>query len=116
MSVTNLRFINTLILSLIFILGLTGLYGLVWPFPSILFEIHRASAWAFILLIPWKAVISIRSLKRGLDRRPDRNVMIMVSVVLSVASLVVIFFGLVWKWNLSEYYFWIVCNGFLWIF
>jgi hypothetical protein len=107
MSVTNLRFINTLILSLIFILGLTGLYGLVWPFPSILFEIHRASAWAFILLIPWKAVISIRSLKRGLDRRPDRNVMIMVSVVLSVASLVVIFFGLVWKWNLSEYYFWI---------
>jgi len=108
MSATNLRFINTLILSLISILGLTGLYGLVWPFPSIIFDIHRAAAWALILLIPWKAVISVRSLKRGLDSRPDRNVMIMVSVVLSVASLVVIFFGLLWKWNLSEYYFWIV--------
>jgi len=107
MSASNLRFINTLILSLIFILGLTGLYGLVWPFPSILFEIHRAAAWALIVLIPWKAIISLRSLKRGLDRRPDRNIMIVVSVVLSVASLVVIFFGLVWKWNLSEYYFWI---------
>jgi len=107
MSATNLRFINTLILSLIFVLGLTGLYGLVWPFPSILFEIHRASAWALIVLIPWKAVISIRSLKRGLDRCPDRNVMVVVSIVLSIASLVVIFFGLVWKWNLSEYYFWI---------
>jgi DMSO/TMAO reductase YedYZ molybdopterin-dependent catalytic subunit len=33
--------------------------------------------------------------------------MIVVSVVLSIASLVVIFFGLLWKWNLSEYYFWI---------
>lgn len=107
MSATNLRFINTLILSLIFVLGLTGLYGLVWPFPSILFDIHRAAAWALILLIPWKAVISIHSLKRGLDHRPDRNVVIVVSVVLSIASLVVIFFGLVWKWNLSEYYFWI---------
>jgi hypothetical protein len=107
MSATNLRFINTLILSLIAILGLTGLYGLVWPFPSILFEIHRAAGWALIVLIPWKVIISIRSLKRGIDRRPDRNIMILVSVVLSVASLVVIFFGLVWKWNLSEYYFWI---------
>lgn len=107
MSATNLRFINTLILSLIFVLGLTGLYGLVWPFPSILFDIHRAAAWALILLIPWKTIISVRSLKRGLDHRPDRNIMIVVSVVLSIASLVVIFFGLLWKWNLSEYYVWI---------
>jgi len=106
-SATNLRFINTLILVLISILGLTGLYGLVWPFPSILFEIHRAAGWALILLIPWKVVISLHSLKRGLDRRPDRNIMVVASIVLSVASLVVIFFGLVWKWNLSEYYFWI---------
>ena len=48
MSGTNLRFINTLILSLFVILALTGLYGLVWPFPSALFEIHRIAAWAFI--------------------------------------------------------------------
>ena len=104
MGATNLRFINTLILGLFAILGLTGLYGLVWPFPSILFEMHRAAAWALILLIPWKAIISLRSLKRGLDRRLDRNLMIVVSVVLSVATLVVIGLGLMWKWNLGEYY------------
>lgn len=104
MSGTNLRFINTLILSLITVLGLTGLYGLVWPFPSFLFEIHRVAAWALILLIPWKTIISFRSLKRGLDSRPDRNVMMAVSIVLTIASLVVIAFGLIWKWNLSEYY------------
>jgi hypothetical protein len=67
MSATDLRFINTLILSLISILGITGLCGLVWPFPSILFEIHRAAAWALILLVPWKAIISTRSLKRGTE-------------------------------------------------
>ena len=107
MSGTNLRFINTLILSLITVLGLTGLYGLVWHFPSLLFEIHRTAAWALIILIPWKTIITLRSLKRGLDSQPDRNVMVLVSVVLSIASIVVIFFGLLWKWNLSEYYFWI---------
>jgi len=104
MGATNLRFINTLILGLFAILGLSGLYGLVWPFPTLLFEIHRAAAWAFILLIPWKAFISLRSLKRGLDRRFDRNLMIAVSVVLSIATLVVIGLGLMWKWNLGEYY------------
>jgi DMSO/TMAO reductase YedYZ molybdopterin-dependent catalytic subunit len=107
MSGTNMRFINTSILVLISILGLTGLYGLVWPFPSILFEIHRTAAWGLILLIPWKVIISVRSLKRRLDPRPDRNVVIFVSLILAIATLTVIFFGLVWKWNLSEYYFWI---------
>lgn len=107
MSVSNLRFVNTLILILFTVLGLTGLYGLVWPFPAFSFKIHRIAAWAFILLIPWKVGISLGSLKRGLDRRPDRNVMIVVSVVLAIGALVVIFFGLLWKWNLSEYYYWI---------
>ncbi|HMD80647.1 MAG TPA: hypothetical protein VKE92_05020, partial [Anaerolineales bacterium] len=64
MSGTNLRFINTLILSLLLVLTLTGVYGLFFPFPSYLFEIHRIAAWALIILIPWKAIISIRSLGR----------------------------------------------------
>jgi hypothetical protein len=112
MSGTNLRFINTLILGLFAVLGLTGLYGLVWPFPPVLYEIHRGAAWAFILLIPWKAIISLRSLKRGLDRRPDRNLMILVSVVLSAATLAVIGLGLIWKWNLGPYYTWIAGYGY----
>jgi hypothetical protein len=112
MSASYLRFINMLILGLFVVLGLTGLYGLVWPFPSILFEIHRAAAWALILLIPWKAIISFRSLKRGLDRRIDRNLMVMVSVVLSIATLGVLVLGLMWKWNLGEYYTWIAGNGY----
>ncbi|RPJ50139.1 MAG: hypothetical protein EHM21_05605 [Chloroflexi bacterium] len=112
MSGTSFRFINTLILSLFVLLGLTGLYGLVWPFPSILFEIHRTAAWALILLIPWKAIISLRSLKRGLDRRLDRSLMVVVSVVLSIATLAVLALGLMWKWNLGAYYTWIAGYGY----
>ena len=112
MSATNLRFINTLVLVLFTILALTGLYGLFWPLPSILFEIHRIAAWASILLIPWKFIISWKSLKRGLDLRLDRNVMIVVSIVLSVATLGVLVLGLMWKWNLGEYYTWIASYGY----
>lgn len=106
------RFINILILILLIILGLTGLYGLVWPFPTFLFEVHRAAGLALVLLIPWKGLISIRSLRRGLDRRLDRNVLILVSVVLSVATIVVLGLGLMWALNIGEYYVWFGRYGF----
>lgn len=112
MSGTNLRFINTLILSLLLILTLTGVYGLFFPFPSFLFEIHRITGWALTLLIPWKAIISLRSLSRGIDKRIDRNVMIVISVVASIATIIIIIFGLLWKWNLGEYYLWIAGYGY----
>ena len=112
MSGTNLRFINTFILSLLLVLTLTGVYGLYFPFPAFLFEIHRIAAWALVLLIPWKAIISLRSLGRGIDRRLDRNVMLVVSIVASVATVLIIIFGLIWKWNLGEKYLWIANYGY----
>lgn len=112
MSGVNLRFINTLILSLLFVPGLSGVYGLFFPFPSLLFEIHRVTGWALILLIPWKAIISLRSLKRGLDRRFVRNVMVVVSVIIAIATLLILAFGLMWKWNLGNYYVWIAGKGY----
>ena len=112
MSGKSLRFVNTLILILIGALIVTGLYGLVWPFPTILFVIHRVAGWALIALIPWKAIISLRSLGRGLDLRPDRNVMIAASLVMAIATLIILVFGLMWKWNLGEYYLWIGGYGY----
>jgi DMSO/TMAO reductase YedYZ molybdopterin-dependent catalytic subunit len=107
MNGVSLRFINTLILGLFILLGLTGLYGLVWPFPPLLFDIHRAAGWALILLIPWKSIISLRSLRRGLDFRFDRNVMIVLSILLTAATFLVLALGVMWAWNLGEYYVWI---------
>lgn len=107
MSGTNLRFINTLILILFCVLGLTGLYSLVSPFPTALFQIHRIAGWALIVLIPWKIMISLRSLNRGISRRFDRSVMIVISLLLTVAIFAVLTLVILWKWQIGSYYVWI---------
>jgi hypothetical protein len=104
---TNLRFINVLILLLFCMLGLTGLYGLVWPFPSSLFEIHRLAGWGLIVLIPWKSAIALRSLSRGLRGRFRRGLMLLVSVLLALATLLILIFVLLWTWQIGPYYVWI---------
>ena len=103
----NIRFINALILILFILLGLTGLYGLVWPFPSSLFEIHRIAGWALIVLIPWKGAIALRSLSRGVDRRLSRNIMLLVSILLTLATVTILLLVLMWKWQIGDYYVWI---------
>ena len=103
----SLRFINTLILSLFCVLGLTGLYGLVWPFPSSLFEIHRIAGWALIVLIPWKGAIALRSLSRGLSRRVDHSLMILISILLTLATVTILVLVLMWTWQIGPYYVWI---------
>jgi hypothetical protein len=104
---SNLRFINALILILFCILGLTGLYGLVWPFPSSLFEIHRIAGWALVVLIPWKGAIALRSLSRGLDSRVRRSVMIFVSILLTLATVTILILVVMWTWQIGPYYVWI---------
>jgi len=107
MNGTHLRFINTLILILFCVLGITGLYGLVWHFPSSLFELHRLAGWAFIVLIPWKGAIALRSLSRGMSRRFDRNVMLAISILLSIATVTIVILVLMWSWQIGPYYVWI---------
>src|SRR5918995_256929 len=101
MKGTNLRFINALILILFCILGLTGLYGLVWPFPTSLFEIHRIAGWALIILIPWKGAIALRSLSRGMDWRFRRNVMLLVSILLTLATITSLILVIMWTWQIG---------------
>ena len=112
MSGRNLRFINTLILVLFCILGSTGLYGLVWPLPTSLFQIHRIAGWALILLIPWKSMIVWRSLRRGLNQRFDRNILIIISTVLSIAVLFILVLALLWTWQIGPYYVWLAGNAY----
>jgi DMSO/TMAO reductase YedYZ molybdopterin-dependent catalytic subunit len=104
---TRLRFINALILIIFCVLGLTGLYGLVWPFPSAFFQLHRIAAWALVALIPWKGAIVLRSLSRGLSRRLDRNLLTLVSVLLTIATVAVLILALLWAWKIGPYYVWI---------
>ena len=107
MNGTHLRFINVLILILFCVLGLTGLYGLMWPFPATLFSIHRIAAWGLIVLLPWKSAIALRSLSRGLSTRLDRNVMLSISVLLSIATVMVLILGILWALQIGPYYVWL---------
>src|SRR5215213_6303226 len=107
MNSTNVRFINALILILFSVLGLSGLYGLVWPFPSSLFEIHRIAGWALIVVIPWKGAIVLRSLSRGLSRRVDRSLMVFVSILLTIATVMILILVLMWVWQIGPYFVWI---------
>lgn len=106
-----LRFVNTLILTLVVLLTLTGLYGLMWPLPGWMFDVHRTAGWAVIALIPWKAIISLRSLRRGLDRRFDRSAVVGVSVLLAALTLLVITFGLMWAWRAGPDLLWVGLYG-----
>ena len=112
MSGTTLRFINILILILFGVLGLTGLYGLVWPFPTWLFEIHRIAGWALIFLVPWKTAIAIRSLSRRVKPRFGHGLMVIVSILLSVATLTILFLVLTWAWQIGPYYVWLAGFGY----
>lgn len=102
-----LRFTNTLILALVSALTLTGLYGLMWPQPAWMYEVHRIGGWALLALAPFKAIVSWRSLKRGIGARFDRNVMLAVSLVLAMLVGTVLIFGLLWAWRLGPEVVWV---------
>jgi DMSO/TMAO reductase YedYZ molybdopterin-dependent catalytic subunit len=63
--------------------------------------VHRAASWALIALLPWKALIAVRSLRRGVDRRFNRSVMLGVSLLLAALAVTVLVLGLLWTWRLG---------------
>jgi hypothetical protein len=97
----HLRVTNASILVSVIALTLTGLYGLMWPMPAWMFDLHRITAWALTALTPWKLLITWGSLKRGLDRRFKRSVVVLASLLLVVFLVTVMFMGMYWTWNLG---------------
>lgn len=95
------RFINGGLLALMALLGLTGLVMLFGSWQGWVFEIHRIAGWMMIALIPWKAGIVYRSLKRGLGSHPDRNLILVLSTAMAVAVVGVLVLGLFWAWRLG---------------
>jgi hypothetical protein len=95
------RFVNALLLVTLIILALTGIFGLFWSRVQWVFDVHRLAGWVLILLIPWKAGISWRSLRRGVRWTFDRGVMIFLSLFLSIISVFVIILGIAWLWRVG---------------
>jgi DMSO/TMAO reductase YedYZ molybdopterin-dependent catalytic subunit len=106
-SGVTLRFTNTALLALLVILTITGVYGLIWTRNGWLFEVHRAAGWALIALLPWKALIALASLRRGLSPRFDRSIGIAVALILAAAALVVLALGVLWALRLGPDEIWL---------
>jgi Oxidoreductase molybdopterin binding domain len=104
---TVLRFTNISILVLLGILTLSGVYGLLWQLPEWLYEVHRIAAWALVALIPWKAAIALQSLRRGLDWRFDRSLMLGISLTLAAMALTVLTLGFLWTWRIGPLILWL---------
>ena len=102
LTATLFRFTNIAILSSVVLLTLTGIYSFFLISSGWAVTIHRIAAWSLLALIPWKVGISWRSLKRGLGKRPDRNVVIGVSLLLAAMVITVIFLALLWIWQIGS--------------
>jgi hypothetical protein len=96
-----LRFTNTAILVLLALLTLTGVYGLFFTFNGWVFDVHRIGGWALIALLPWKVGISLKSLRRGLDRRFDRSIGIGLSLLLAALAVAALTLALMWVWQVG---------------
>lgn len=106
MKATTFRFMNVAILVLVVVLTLTGLISWGWTVHGWVTELHRIASWALIALIPWKVFIAWRSLKRGVGKRPDRNVVLVVSVLLAAVVLTSITAALLWTWQVGDQLVW----------
>ena len=96
MKFNLLRYTNLVILVTLIGLGVTGGAGLIWSQNAWLFDIHRTLGWVLILVIPWKARIAYRSLRRGFRKTFDRSWMILISLTMAGIALLVIVLGTLW--------------------
>jgi hypothetical protein len=96
------------------ILTVTGIYGLFWTLGGWVFDLHRISGWFLIGTIPWKAAISLRSLRRGLRPGFDQGVLVILSLLLASATALVIGLGFAWSWRLGPQELWIRQTAISW--
>jgi len=96
------RFVNTSLLIVMGILILTGigmLYGTWLPW---VFDLHRIAGFAVVAVLPWKAVIVYRSLRRRVKGRAPW-LSTLPSLPMAVLLILVLTLGLMWMWRLGPY-------------
>jgi hypothetical protein len=103
----TLRFVNTALLIFTLLVTLTGVYGIVWVLDGWMYEAHRIFAWALVALLPWKTLISLRSLKRGFKFTLDRGLVPILSIALTGMIGFVFLLGLMWAWRLGPERLWL---------
>jgi hypothetical protein len=111
----KVRVVNTTILMLIVVSLLTGVYVIFVNNQLWLMTVHRISSIGIMLVLPWKVVISLNSLKRGWDwGKFDRSWGLVVSVVLAALAIASTLFAFMWAFRLGPYLLWLYQTVLAW--
>jgi len=100
------RYTNVAILTALIVLLLTGLHASVFDSHVFTMSIHRIGAWTIVGLIPFKLLISLRSIKRGPGKRFDRNIVLIISLIMAGMALTILGTGLMWTWRIGPQRIW----------
>jgi DMSO/TMAO reductase YedYZ molybdopterin-dependent catalytic subunit len=99
----NDRFINSLLLVLLLLQGISGVIMLYGTWQPWVFDLHRMAGIPLLILLPWKGAVIYRSFLRGMTKTWDRGVMILVSIFFAHLVLLVVVLGFLWMWRLGPY-------------
>jgi DMSO/TMAO reductase YedYZ molybdopterin-dependent catalytic subunit len=97
------RFVNTVLLVLLTLLGISGVVMLYGTWLPWLFDLHRMAGFSLIILLPWKGITIYRSLSRGMDKTFDRSWVLFASWGLVHFMLILIILALIWMWRTGPY-------------
>ena len=97
------RFVNTALLVLFALLGISGVVMLYGTWLPWLFDLHRMAGFSLIILLPWKAITIYRSILRGMDKTFDRSWVIFASWGMVHFVLIIIIVALIWMWRIGPY-------------
>ena len=97
------RFVNSALLLLLLILGVSGVIMLYGTWQAWLFDLHRISGFALLALLPWKGITIYRSLQRGMDKSLDRTVVLILSIIFAHFIALILILALMWTLRLGPY-------------
>jgi len=97
------RFVNTLLLVLMTLLGVSGVIMLYGAWLPWLFDLHRMAGFAVVALLPWKGLTIYRSYLRGMARSFDRSLVLFISLFLAHLLILVIILGIMWMFRWGPY-------------
>lgn len=90
------RLTSTALLVVALVLGVTGTAALIAQLPPIVMDIHRLAGWMLLGLIPFKALVIGRSIRRGIRRSAAQNVVVAISISLTGVTLLVLILPMLW--------------------
>ena len=97
------RFVNTLLLVVLLVLGLSGVIMLYGTWQQWIFDLHRITGFSLIALLPWKVITIYRSLDRGMDKTLDRTVILIISIIFAHFILLIIILAIMWTFRIGPY-------------